>query len=160
MLLLTTVWFKKYLWFYALALITALRAMSLKYSLLLSCWRMPTWRRFVLKQCILYFQVIDKNRHLWPSLTDENDSLLSWLRRSPIYVVCKCLFFRQSMCKVTNVTNLSRDNNASVLVAIWWNFCYDIPLRKCAYIRPICKPGDKKKISIFPYFSLFFFSPT
>ena len=32
------------------------------------------------------------------------------------------------------------------------------PLRKCVYIRPICKPGDEKKISIFPHFSLFFFN--
>ena len=78
---------------------------------------------------ILYFQLIGKNRHLWPSLTDENDSLLSWLRRSPIYFVCKCLFFRQSMCKVTNVTNFSPDDSAGLLVAIWWNFCYDIPLK-------------------------------
>ena len=130
MLPLTTVWLKKYFCFCALAQITALRAISLKYSLLLRCWRMPTWCLFVLEQCILYFQVIGKNRHLWPSLADENDLLLSWLRRSPIYFVCKCLFFRQWMCKVTNVTNLPPDNSASVLAAIWWNFCYDIPLRE------------------------------
>ena len=86
LLSLTTVWLKKYFCFRALAKITALSAISLKYSLLLRCWRMPTWRRFELEQCILYFQVIGKNRHLWASLTDENDSLLSWLRRSPIYL--------------------------------------------------------------------------
>ena len=83
---------------------------------------------------ILYFQEIGKNRHLWASLTDENDSLLSWLRRSSIHFSCKCLFFPQLMVKVANVTNLPPDDSASVLVAIWWNFCYDIPLTEYFWI--------------------------
>ena len=78
LLSLTTVWLKKYFCFCALAQITALRDISLKYSLLLHGWRVTTWCRFGLD-----FQVMGKNRHLWLSLTDENDSLLSWLRQSP-----------------------------------------------------------------------------
>ena len=33
------------------------------------------------------------------------------------------------MCKVTNVTNLPPNDSAIDLVAICWNFCYDIPLK-------------------------------
>ena len=77
---------------------------------------------------ISYFQLFGKNRHVSPSLTNEYDSLSSWLARSTLYFACKCLFFRQSMLKVTNVTNLPPDDNASGLVSIWWIFWYDIPL--------------------------------
>ena len=69
----------------------------------------------------LYFHEIGKYSHLWPSLTDGNDSLLSWLRRSPLHFICKCLFLRQSLFKVTNVTNPPPDDHASILVAISCN---------------------------------------
>ena len=58
-------------------------------------------------RCILYFQEIWKNMHLWPSLTDENDSLLLWLRRSPLYFICKCLFFRQSKWLMSPISHLT-----------------------------------------------------
>ena len=83
---------KKYFCFCALAQITVLRAISLKYSLLLRCWRMPTWRRFGFEQYIVF----PSNRKKYASvanLTDENDSLLSWLWRSPVYFNANAYFF-------------------------------------------------------------------